>query len=92
MASISQPLTVSAIKVFAWTIANRGGQKNRFNKTSGPGHTWWAKFRKRHKNEITLRKPDTLDRGRARMANQHVMNNHFTKLREVLQVGDYYPD
>lgn len=84
MASIAHPLTPSQIKVFAWNIAKRKGN-TRFNATTGPGHTWWDKFRKRHSQDLTLRKPDNLDRGRSRMANANVMNQHFDLLRETLE-------
>ena len=85
MASISQPLTTSAIKLFAWAISKRSNRKHSpFNEDFSPGAKWWWKFYKRHQKDITLRKPDTLDRGRSRMANIKVMNNHFAKLKEVL--------
>ena len=48
MASIAQPLTVTGIKPFAWSIAKRHSN-TRFNKDTGPGHTWWASFKARHK-------------------------------------------
>jgi len=83
MATIAQPLTVPGIKAFAWAIAKRHNN-NRFNKETGPGHTWWDSFKKRHKDEITLRKPDKLDRGRSRMANQTVMDQHFDLLKNTL--------
>lgn len=83
MGSISQPLTIPAIKVFAWAISNRSGRPSRFNKETGPGHTWWWSFRKRHHHEITLRKPDSLNRARGRMANSNVMKDHFNKLEAV---------
>ena len=52
--------------------------------TEGPGWTWWKKFKLRHKDKITLRKPDILDRGRARMARQDVMDDFFSNLKETL--------
>lgn len=88
MASISQPLTIAAIKVFAWAISNRSGKPSRFNKNTGPGHTWWRSFRKRLRDEITLRQPDSLDRGRARMANRTVMKKHFEKLEAVFKENE----
>ena len=49
------------------------------------GYTWWRKFKKRHQAEITLRKPDKLDRGRSRMANVNVMKQHFELLGKTLK-------
>ena len=83
MASIAHSLSVAAIKVFASNIARRKGA-TRFNKETGPGNTWWIKFKKRHSKELTLRKPDNLDRGPSRMANENVMRQHFTLLGETL--------
>ena len=83
MASIAHPLSVPAIKAFTWNIA-KIKKTNRFNPLKGPGHTWWDKFKKRHIKEITLRKPDKLDRGRSRMANVTVMKQHFDLLWKTL--------
>lgn len=83
IASISQPLTIAAIKVFAGVMSRRNNGPSGFNKDTGPGHTWWWSFRIRHCHEITLRQPDHLDRGHARIANCHVMKNHFDKLEAV---------
>ena len=37
---------------------------------------------------INLRKPDNLDHGRARMANENVMMNHFQTLKDLLVEHD----
>ena len=63
MVLIAHPLSVVAVKAFAWLISKRRNSKC-FNSVTGPGHTWWAKFKKCHQKEITLQKPDKLDRGR----------------------------
>ena len=84
MASIAHPLSITAIKAFAWNIAKKTKGPCRFNALTGPGHTWWDGFKIRHSNEITLRKPDNLDRGCSRMANTTVMKQHFDLLRETL--------
>ena len=44
----------------------------------------YSEFCFRHAREVTLRKPDNLDRGRTRMANQHVMTKYFEVLKGVL--------
>eukprot|EP00111_Clytia_hemisphaerica_P014389 TCONS_00042389-protein len=83
MASIAHPLTVSQIKLFAWDIAKKH-KNTRFNKTNGPTDTWWSKFKNRHKESLTLRVADKLDRGRSRMANQTVMDKHFKLLGDLM--------
>ena len=76
MASIAHPLTVAIIKQFAWVISKHNAT-SRFNPETGPGHTWWDGFRKRHKADLTLWHPDKLERGRERMANEQVMRQHL---------------
>ena len=85
MASIGQPLTVQMIKAFAWSIAKKyKNRKRNFDPDTGPGHNWWS-FHKRRVKDVTVRKPDAIDRGRARMANVNVMKQHFDKLRSVME-------
>lgn len=69
MDSIAHPLSVAAIKLFARDISKRSGKLS-FNPVTGHGHTWRDKFEKQHSKELTLRKPDTPDRGRSRMDNK----------------------
>ena len=57
---------------------------------TGPGHTCWAKFKKHHEKEITLRKPDKLDRGRSHMANVNVMAQHFNLLKKNMTDLDLF--
>jgi len=83
MATIAQPLTVPGIKAFAWAILKRHNNSC-FNKETGLGYTWWDSFKKRHQDERTLRKLDKLDRGRSRIANQTVMDQHFDLLKKTL--------
>ena len=53
MISIAHPLSVLAIKAFAWAISKCRNSKP-FNSVTGPGHSWWAKFKKCHEKEVTL--------------------------------------
>ena len=64
MASINHPLSIPAVKAFAWAIAKRSTIPNRFNPETGPG------VKARH--NLTNRKPDNVDRGRSRMGNTTV--------------------
>ena len=58
-------------------------QHQKLNPTSSPSWKWWNGFRKRHL-EITLRKPDGLDRVQSRMNNQTVMDNFFVLYKTLL--------
>ena len=83
MAKSSHPLTVPLIKAFAYSIIRRIDQPTRFNSDTGPSWKWWRDFKKRHP-EITLQKPDNLDRGRSRMNNQVSMNKFFELYKSKL--------
>ena len=74
MAAIAHPLSVTAIKAFAWEIYKRNNYKSRFHPTKGPNHRWWSSFRSRHKKEITLRKPDSIDRVKSQISNETVLH------------------
>ena len=40
MAAIAHPLSVTAIKAFAWETTKRNNNKRRFNPTKAPSHRW----------------------------------------------------
>ena len=86
MASINHPLSCTAVKAFAWAIAKKSDRPNRFNAETGPGDKWFRNFEKRQ--NLTNRKPDKVDRGRSRMANMTVFNQHFNLLEEVMEKLD----
>ena len=88
MAAIAHPLSVTAIKAFAWEISKRNNNKSRFHPTKGPSHRWWSSFRGRHKKEITIRKPDSIDRGRSQICSETVINQHFDLLEKELKDKD----
>ena len=81
------PLNIKQIQGFALAIALKSERKKQFPKT-GPSEKWWRGFKGRHKNAITLCKPDNLDHGRARMTNENVMMNHFQTLKDLLVEHD----
>ena len=60
MANRGFPLTRTMVKAFAWSIAKRSGQCDRFNLEYGPGEKWWTLFKQRHP-QLALRRFDTLD-------------------------------
>ena len=84
MAKCSHPLIVPVVKAFAWAIVRKSNRPSRFHATNGPSWKWWQGFKKRHP-EISLRKPDNLDRGRSRMNNQVVMDKFFKLLKQELE-------
>ena len=49
MASINHPLSVAAVKAFAWAIAKKSDRPNRFNLETGLGDKWFRNFKKKAK-------------------------------------------
>ena len=82
MASINHPLSIPTVKAFAWAIAKKSTNPNRFNPENGPGDKWYRNFKARQ--NLTNRKPDNVDRGRSRMGNTTVWNQHFDLLEEKI--------
>ena len=72
MAQRGFPLTRTMTMAFAWAIAKRAGNAERFNSDLEPGKHWWSNFCKRHPR-LTLRKSDKLDRSRAECLNPEVV-------------------
>ena len=64
MAQRGFPLTRTMVKAFAWAIAKRSGNGDRFSTENRPGEHWWQNFKKRHP-KLSLRQTDSLDRSRA---------------------------
>ena len=83
MCSRGFPITKKICKVYAWAIIKRSGRKTSTNPDKGPSDKWWKGFKQRH-NNLSLRKADRLDRGRARMANINVINQYFDLLGSTL--------
>ena len=88
MTAIVHSLSVTAIKAFASEISKRNNNKSRFHPTKGPSHRWRSSFCGRHKKEITLSNPDSIDRGRSRVCNETVLNQHFDLLEKELKDKD----
>ena len=86
MAPINHPLSLihkSSLKAFAWAIAEKSTNPNRFNPENWPGDKWYRNFEGRH--NLTNRKPDNIDRGRSRMGNtQQFGIKHFDLLEETI--------
>ena len=82
MANRGYPLTRTLTKAFAMAIAVRSGNEGRFGKDS-PSEHWWTGFRQRHP-EVTLRKPDKLERSRADALNPVVVKQYLELLEGIL--------
>ncbi|KAM9522485.1 uncharacterized protein ACWYII_042622 [Salvelinus alpinus] len=50
------------------------------------GKRWWEMFRRRHKN-LSMRRPDTLDRGRAECVTRPTMDTFFTYEKHLEESG-----
>ena len=82
MASMNHPLSIPAVKAFAWSIVKKSQRPNRFNAETGPGDKCYNNFKKR--NNVTSRKPDNIDHGRSRMANVTVYEQQFNLLEGII--------
>ena len=82
IASINHPLSIPAVKAFAWAITKRSTIPNRFNPETRPGDKWYKNFKARH--NLINRKPDNVDRGRSKMGNTTVWKQHFNLLEETI--------
>ena len=86
MASVGYPLSVSEVKLFALSIAKRSSTPDTFGE-AGPSDKWWRGFKQRH-DDLTLRKPDKLDRKRNNMSKKSVVDSHFDLLKRTLEKHD----
>ena len=84
MAQRGFPLTRTMVKAFAWAIAKRSGNDERFNKELGPSEHWWTNFKLRHPR-LALRKSDSLERDRAEAFNETIVNEYFELLEKTLE-------
>ena len=78
MADRGFPLTRTMVKAFAWALAKRSGNGDRFNAATGPGKHWWTNFKSLNP-EIILRRCDMLERIHAEALNQVTITDtsHF---------------
>ena len=86
MAQRGFPLTVNTIMMIAWAVDKKTGG-NKFGER-GPSETWWHSFKSRHP-DLKLRKPDSLDRGRAMYATVENLRSYFVLLKNVLEEHNF---
>ena len=80
--SINCPLSISAVKAFAWVIAKKIDHQNMFNSDTDPGDKWFRNFKKRE--NLTNRKPNNVDWGRPRKVITTVFKQHFDLLEKAV--------
>ena len=75
------------VMMLAWAIdLKREEVKRRFGNT-GPTLKWWRCFRDRHK-ELSLRKVEAIDRGRAANAKEDIIQEYFDVLEDTMRKND----
>jgi hypothetical protein len=72
--------------MFAKMVAVKIGKLDKFG-PNGPTVGWFKKFYNRHKEQIKLRKPSYIDRGRVAAASEKVVKDHVEKLKKELADG-----
>ena len=83
MASINHPLSIPAVKAFAWPLPKEVPiQTDLIQRLGQVISGIYRNFKARHNR--TNRKPDNVDRGRSRMGNTTVSKQHFDLLEETI--------
>ena len=83
MASINHPLSIPAVKAFAWPLPKEVPiQTDLIQRLGQVISGIYRNFKARH--NPTNRKPDNVDRGRSRMGNTTVSKQHFDLLEETI--------
>ena len=77
------PMTRSMVRKFVLSLVKADNRVTLFNLEKGPSDDWFKKFLIRHP-ELSEKQSETQDRGRNRMSNSNVMEQHFKLLEETL--------
>lgn len=83
MAGRGFPLTVNQILMYAWCIDKKSGRQ--VFGGSGPCSGWWRSFKKRYPDTLRLRRPDSMDRGRALFSTVTIIQDYFQLLKRELE-------
>lgn len=79
-------LTLKDVKILAYQFAKANGKKypKSWDTNKMAGDYWLRLFRKRYKNELSLRKPEATSLARSSAFNKHTVSSTFDNLKKVL--------
>ena len=77
------PVDRTQVMMLAWDIDIKGEEKSSFG-DKGPTLKWWRGFRDGHK-ELSLRKVEAIDRGRAANAKEDIIQEYFDVLEDTMR-------
>ena len=80
------PITRTQVMGFAWAIDMSSGKESRFPE-NGPTFKWWRGFRNRHP-QLTLRKTESVERGRVSNATEEIVDDYFAVLEETIKANN----
>ena len=80
------PIDRSQVISLAWAIDLKRDPGKRVFGAQGPTLHWWRGFRDRHP-ELTLRKAESVDRGRVDNADPEIIQKYFDVLKETLDTN-----
>lgn len=87
---IGFPLTRKMIQAYVYEYAIQNNLENQFSKTRQmAGRVWMDSFLKRHP-EISIRRAQTLNPARAQKLNPMIVDDHFGKLKTVMDELDLH--
>ena len=84
------PITKLQVMGLAWAIDMDKPRESRVFGETGPSNKWWRGFKSRHPN-LTLRKPESVDRGRVLNATKDVIDDYFDTLESIIATNDIGP-
>ena len=81
------PVTRSQVMGLAWAMDLKKNPSERSFGEEGPTFKWWRGFKARNPN-LTLRKVETVERGRVSNATEEIFNDYFDQLENILREND----
>ena len=87
---IGMPVTASILKTYVFEYCEKNNIPNSFNKLKAvAGRYWFQRFLARHP-EISIRKAQSMNPGRAIKLNKHIVEDYFNKLKVVMESNDFF--
>ena len=84
------PVTASIVKTYVFEFCEKNNIPNSFNKSKlAAGRYWFQRFLNRHP-EISIRKAQAMNPGRAIKLNKHIVEDYFNKLKVVMENNDFF--